>query len=55
VFMLARRPESSVERPADVRLFSIITKRREREVSAMWRMMPLGARSFLKRVVYRRA
>ena len=95
VFMLARRPEAFAERPADVRLFSIITKRPEREVSdrrirlftlryglvqrlaparywlrwqwrrlrqaffrgrnAAWRMMPVGARSFLKRVVFRRA
>jgi SAM-dependent methyltransferase len=95
VFMLARRPEAFVEKAADVRLFSIITGRRERSVSdarirlfilryrlvqrlapqrywlrwqwrrarraffrvrsAVWRALPLNARSFVKRVVLRRA
>lgn len=35
VFMLARRPASFTERPADVALFSIITGRRARDVSTL--------------------
>jgi SAM-dependent methyltransferase len=95
VFMLARRPETFVERLPDVRLYSIITGRREASVSdnriqaylvrhrivtrlapassrlrgqwrslrrvflrarsAAWRALPTNARSYLKRVVFRRA